>query len=82
MLPLNDAVKRSSGTLEIERRDSSSNSYSRDNIILACPLCNNAKSNLIDEKNWRELFVEPMRKYYKILLGEDLKEPIPPQNNC
>ena len=71
-LPLNDAIKRSSGTLEIERKDSASNSYGVDNIILACPLCNNAKSNLIDELSWRKLFVKPMRDYYKKLLGKEL----------
>jgi len=61
------APKRSSGTLEIERLDSSDN-YNNENIILACPLCNNAKSNLIDEVSWRELFVPAMKEYYKKLL--------------
>lgn len=61
------APKRSSGTLEIERLDSS-DSYNGENIILACPLCNNAKSNLIDEVSWRELFVPAMKEYYKKLL--------------
>lgn len=69
-LPLNEAVKRSSGTLEIERRDSAENSYGKENIILACPLCNNAKSNLIDEESWRDFFVEPMQKYYKKILTQ------------
>lgn len=73
ILPLNQAKKRSSGTLEIERRDSENNEYSPENCILACPLCNNAKSNLIDEDNWMSLFVEPMREYYKKLLGKDLE---------
>lgn len=70
-LPLNDAIKRSSGTLEIERKDSNSNEYNKENSILACPLCNNAKSNLIDEENWRELFVPAMQKYYKKLLEDN-----------
>ncbi len=61
------APKRSSGTLEIERLDSSDN-YNDKNIILACPLCNNAKSNLIDEASWRKLFVPVMQEYYKKLL--------------
>jgi len=75
ILPLNDKKKRSSGTLEIERRDSSEqhDDYNKKNCILACPLCNNAKSNLIDEENWMYLFVEPMREYYRKLLGKDLK---------
>ena len=47
-LPLNDAIKRSYGTLEIERKDSTTNTYDDTNSILACPLCNNAKSNLIN----------------------------------
>jgi 5-methylcytosine-specific restriction endonuclease McrA len=64
--------KRSSGTLEIERLDSSV-SYNPSNLILACPLCNNAKSNLIDEKSWRDLFVPAMRKYYEKLLNKKLK---------
>jgi len=72
-LPLNDAIKRSSGTLEIERKDSTENSYDKKNIILACPLCNNAKSNLIDENDWRNIFVKPMREYYKKILGKDLE---------
>ncbi|RLA75490.1 MAG: hypothetical protein DRG11_00750 [Epsilonproteobacteria bacterium] len=62
------APKRSFGTLEIERLDSSSN-YTEKNLILACPLCNNAKSNLIDEKSWKELFVPVMQTYYKSLLN-------------
>jgi len=61
------APKRSSGTLEIERLDSSVG-YSEKNMILACPLCNNAKSNLIDEISWRELFVPAMKAYYEKLL--------------
>mgnify|MGYP006081615487 CR=1 FL=1 len=65
------APKRSSGTLEIERLDSS-NSYNNENIILACPLCNNAKSNLIDEESWRELFVPAMKQYYKKLLDSNI----------
>ena len=72
-LPLNNAIKRSSGTLEIERKDSNENTYDVDNSILACPLCNNAKSNLIDEDSWNNLFVPSIRKYYKQLLGKDLK---------
>lgn len=76
ILPLNDKTKRSRGTLEIEKKDPSQ-PYIMENVILACPLCNNAKSNLLDEKSWRELFVDPMREYYKKLLGKELKNPKP-----
>jgi len=40
-------------------------------------LCNNAKSNLIDENSWFSLFVSPMREYYKKLLGRDLEYDLP-----
>lgn len=66
--PKQGTFKRSSGTLEIERLDSAGG-YDDDNMILACPLCNNAKSNLIDETCWCELFVPAMQKYYKRLLN-------------
>jgi hypothetical protein len=72
-LPLNNAIKRSYGTLEIERKNSNINTYDENNSVLACPLCNNAKSNLIDEDSWIKLFVSPIRQYYKQLLGENLK---------
>lgn len=71
LLPLNDKTKRASGSLEIERKDSKDNSYHISNLILACPLCNNAKSNLIDEESWKEYFIEPMKKYYKSLLDKN-----------
>ena len=67
--------KRSTGTLEIEKLESQYG-YSEENIILACPLCNNAKSNLIDEDSWRKLFVIPMRNYYESLLKTKLKNKI------
>lgn len=69
-LTLNGKRKRSKGTLEIERLDSVSNKYNFGNVILACPLCNNAKSNLIDEKGWRSIFVPAMKKYYASILNK------------
>ncbi|MCF6244005.1 MAG: hypothetical protein L3J43_03095 [Sulfurovum sp.] len=77
VLPYLDSIKtytkspkRSSGTLEIERKNSSL-PYDCANIILACPLCNNAKSNLIDEKSWEDLYVPVMKKYYQKLLSDN-----------
>lgn len=67
-LPLNGGTKRSSGVLEIERKDNKNNSYHISNLVLACPLCNNAKSNLIDEDSWKEFFKKPMQEYYQRLL--------------
>ena len=78
-LTLNQKTKRKNGILEIEQKTpvnetEEKKAYSDfENIILACPLCNNAKSNLIDESSWREIFVEPMRKYYEKVLGRKLK---------
>ena len=72
ILPLNNNwSKNDKGTLQIERKDSTKNSYSISNLILACPLCNNAKSNLIDEDSWREIFAEPMKRYYDKLLNKN-----------
>ncbi len=63
-LTLNKKSKRSRGTMEIERVNSNKG-YTNDNCIMACPLCNNAKSNLISERDWRDYFVESMKKYYE-----------------
>jgi hypothetical protein len=78
VVPLNDNwSKNDKGTLQIERINSKTNSYEETNIILACPVCNNAKSNLIDEESWSDLFAPAMTKYYNKLLepfGEKIKE--------
>jgi len=39
-----------------------------------CPLCNNAKSNLIDEESWRKLFVPAMKEYYRRLLEQKIQQ--------
>jgi len=59
-------LKRSTGTLEIERLDSNLD-YSEGNLVLACPLCNNAKSNLISANNFKEYFSYNMSQYLKHL---------------
>lgn len=76
-LTLNQGTKRSKGTLEIERlKPSDENNdnfgYTYDNCILSCPLCNNAKSNLIDEDGWKKFFIKPMREYYESILNKKL----------
>ena len=79
-LTLNGLTKRSKGTLEIEQKTSqiTGNDYKElENLILACPLCNNAKSNLISEKNWRKYFAIPMRNSYIEELGHELQNDIP-----
>ena len=71
-ITLNGKTKRSKGTLEIEKKDPAKG-YTYENCILACPLCNNAKSNLIDEDGWRDKFVSSMQNYYESLLGYKIK---------
>ena len=56
--------KRKRGrTLEIERKNSTLNEYSKDNCILSCYFCNNHKSDTISEKDYRKYFAEPMQDY-------------------
>jgi hypothetical protein len=73
-LTLNNKKKRSKGSMEIERKvpavvTDPNYGYIHDNCILACPFCNNAKSNLIDEELWKEIFVPAMKIFYKIELS-------------
>ncbi|MEZ4978680.1 MAG: hypothetical protein R2772_05220 [Chitinophagales bacterium] len=40
--------------LEVERRDSDSNKYNKDNCVLACYFCNNDKSDIFSEDQYFE----------------------------
>lgn len=71
-LTLNLKTKRSKGTLEIEKRDPNKG-YTFSNSILACPFCNNAKSNLISEEDWRKFFVPAMKNYFNSILSNGNK---------
>ncbi|MGD9992671.1 MAG: hypothetical protein AB7S69_05175 [Salinivirgaceae bacterium] len=66
-LTLNQKTKRSKGTLEIEKLNPSVG-YTYDNSVLCCPFCNNAKSNLISEEDWRINFVPAMKNYFNSIL--------------
>ncbi|WP_170178620.1 hypothetical protein [Flammeovirga pectinis] len=68
-MTLNNLQKRSKGSLEIEKLDSNKG-YTFDNSVLACPFCNNAKSNLISDEDWKLHFSKPMRKYLQSLIQE------------
>lgn len=63
-LTYNDGTKRASGSLEIEKLNPSKG-YTLDNSVLACPFCNNAKSNLIKDSDWKKHFADAMKKYLK-----------------
>ena len=69
-LTLNQKTKRSKGTLEIEKLDPKEG-YTFDNSVLSCPFCNNSKSNLISEDDWREYFVPAMKNYFNSILNDD-----------
>ena len=71
-LTLNQRTKRSKGTLEIEKLNPELG-YKFQNSVLCCPFCNNAKSNLISENDWRAFFVPAMKKYINSILNNDSK---------
>lgn len=68
-LTLNKKTKRSKGTLEIEKLDPEKG-YTYENSVLACPFCNNAKSNLISETDWRDFFVPSVQSFIEMLLSK------------
>ena len=55
-------------TLQIERLNPDKG-YVKDNCVLACCICNNAKSDMINAKNFKEYFVESVKKFYNDLLN-------------
>ena len=50
-------------SLEIERKDSTSNKYNKKNCILACYFCNNHKSDIISKDDHVKYFAKPIYKY-------------------
>jgi len=58
------------GVLQIERKDPSKG-YNKDNCVLACVLCNNAKSDLLkDSEVFKNIFEKPMKKWWEYILKE------------
>ena len=55
-------------TLQIERLNPDKG-YVKDNCVLACCICNNAKSDMINAKNFKEYFAESVKKFYNDLLN-------------
>ena len=55
-------------TLHIERKRAKK-PYDIDNCVLACSLCNNAKSDMINAENFKGYFGEPIRKFISDLLS-------------
>lgn len=57
--------KRSfSGELQIERKNPNED-YSADNCEFACVICNNAKSDMISEGDFRDFFVPGIKEYWE-----------------
>lgn len=56
------------GTLQIKRLNPNKG-YVEDNCVLACCICNNAKSDMINAKNFKEYFAESVKKFYNDLLN-------------
>lgn len=53
-----------SGELQIERKDPDGD-YCADNCDFACVICNNAKSDMISEGDFRDFFVPGIKEYWK-----------------
>ena len=49
-------------TLQIDKKDPD-NGYKADNCVLACVLCNNAKSDMINDENFKNYFGEAIGKF-------------------
>ncbi|AJC84254.1 hypothetical protein IMC75_05135 [Campylobacter peloridis] len=56
-----------SGSLQIERLDPDKG-YNEENCVLACCICNNAKSDMISAENFKKYFKTPIENFYKDLL--------------
>ena len=59
--------KKFSATLHIERKHPDKG-YNADNCVLACSLCNNAKSDMISEANFKQYFAKSIRNFVSDLL--------------
>jgi 5-methylcytosine-specific restriction endonuclease McrA len=64
--------KKFTATLHIERKNPNGE-YNEENCMLACSLCNNAKSDLINEENYRKYFEKSMNKFLKDLNNDLIK---------
>lgn len=64
-LKIISSKKRSfSGELQIERKNPNED-YSADNCDFACVICNNAKSDMISEGDFRDFFVPGIKEYWE-----------------
>ncbi|EAJ1255024.1 hypothetical protein A0Y59_07585 [Campylobacter lari] len=59
------------GTLQIERLNPNKG-YVEDNCVWACCICNNAKSDMINAKNFQEYFAKRIECFYNSLLSGEI----------
>jgi hypothetical protein len=62
-----ETKRRRGAKLEVERVDADLNEYSSNNCALACYFCNNHKSDIITEDDYKDFFEQPMRAYLEKL---------------
>lgn len=55
-------------TLHIEQKIPKQG-YNKDNCVLVCALCNNAKSDMINDKNFQKYFADSIQQFIKDLLS-------------
>ena len=70
----NDELVSSSkfnATLHIEQK-TPKQGYNKDNCVLACALCNNAKSDMINYDNFKTYFKKSMQSFIKDLLSSKI----------
>ncbi|EAK5749182.1 hypothetical protein CDJ58_07235 [Campylobacter lari] len=65
--PINSKKRAFNGSLQIERLDPDKG-YNEENCVLACCICNNAKSDMISAENFKKYFKTPIESFYKDLL--------------
>lgn len=57
-------TKRKRGeNLEIDRKDTENKYYSEDNCVLACYICNNTKSDMMNSEEFKKYFGDIIHKY-------------------
>ncbi|HEC1769279.1 TPA: hypothetical protein R1730_001540, partial [Campylobacter lari] len=65
--PINSKKRAFNGKLQIERLDPDKG-YNEENCVLACCICNNAKSDMISTSDFKDYFSESIKKFYSALL--------------
>lgn len=66
--PINSKKPSFSSSLQIERLDPDKG-YNEENCVLACCICNNAKSDMINTENFKKYFGKHIKSFYEDLLN-------------